>query len=101
MAFPVPTDPNTFLRRIQLAAALTEAGFPIAPATLASMVTRGGGPPYQLFGRTPIYRWGNSLAWARSRLTAPRSSSSEADGLSRHRGRQRKYSIEPQQTTVP
>jgi hypothetical protein len=76
----VPTDPNTFLRRVPLAAALTELGFQIAPATLATMATRGGGPPYRLFGRVPIYRWGDGLAWARSRLTAPRSSSSEADG---------------------
>jgi hypothetical protein len=96
----VPTDPNTFLRRGQLAAALAELGFPIAPSTLATMVTRGGGPPYRLFGRTPIYHWGTSLAWARSRLTAPRSSSSEADGPPRRRSRPLKDTIEPEQPTA-
>jgi hypothetical protein len=79
MANPVPTDPNALLRRTALAAALTESGYPIAPATLATMATRGGGPPFQLFGRIPIYRWGVGLAWAQGRCTEPRSSSSEAD----------------------
>jgi hypothetical protein len=79
MASPVPTDPNALLRRTPLAAALTERGFPLAPATLATMATRGGGPPFQLFGRIPLYRWGAAVAWAERRLTKPRSSSSEAD----------------------
>jgi hypothetical protein len=79
MAVPAPTDPNALLRRTALAAALTESGYPIAPATLATMATRGGGPPFRLFGRIPIYCWGAALAWAQGRCTEPRSSSSEAD----------------------
>jgi hypothetical protein len=79
MASLIPTDSNALLRRTPLAAALTELGFPLAPATLATMATRGGGPPFQLFGRIPLYRWGAALAWAQDRLTEPRSSSSEAD----------------------
>jgi hypothetical protein len=38
-------SPETLVRRAELAAALTEAGFPIATATLATMAVRGGGPP--------------------------------------------------------
>jgi hypothetical protein len=78
MAVSVPTNPNALLRRTPLAEALTELGYPVAPATLATMATRGGGPPFQLFGRIPLYRWGDALAWAQSRLSAPRGSTSEA-----------------------
>lgn len=79
MASSVPDDPNTLLRRIPLATALRAKGYPVAPSTLATKVVRGGGPPYQLFGRIPLYRWGDALAWAESRMSAPRRSSSEAD----------------------
>jgi hypothetical protein len=74
-----PIDPDTLLRRGELAAALTERGFPTAESTLATKATRGGGPPYQLYGRIPLYRWGSSLAWAESRLSEPRCSTSEGD----------------------
>jgi hypothetical protein len=77
-------DHDTRLRRRALAEALTAAGYPVRPATLASMATRGGGPPYRLFGRVPLYHWGEALAWAEDRTTAPRRSSSEG-GASRSR----------------
>jgi hypothetical protein len=70
---------DTLLRRQQTAAALIRAGYPIRPATLATMASRGGGPPYRLFGRVPLYRWGDALDWAEARTTAPRRSSSEGD----------------------
>jgi hypothetical protein len=72
-------SPEALLARDALATALTEAGFPISGATLATKATRGGGPPYRLFGRRPLYEWGPSLAWALGRLSAPASSSSEHD----------------------
>jgi hypothetical protein len=59
---------DTKLRRSELADALTQEGFPIAPSTLASMGSRGNGPPYDLWGRIPIYGWGPSLRWAQNRL---------------------------------
>jgi hypothetical protein len=71
--------PDTLLRRKQLAEALSVAGFPIAVATLSTMGSRGGGPPFRVWGRVPLYRWGYALAWAEGRLSSPRSSSSEAD----------------------
>ena len=71
-------DRNKLLTRDAVAAALTAAGFPFSAATLATKATRGGGPPYQLFGRRPLYEWGPSLEWARSRLSAPVSNTSEA-----------------------
>ena len=75
----IPTNPDTRLRRKEAADALRAAGFPISDKTLATKASRGGGPPYRLFGRVPLYRWGDSLAWAEGRLSAPRRSTSEAD----------------------
>ena len=74
----VPSDPDTLLRRGDAAAALTAAGYPVSPATLATKAVRGGGPAYVLFGRVPLYRWGDALEWARSRTSPPRRSTSEA-----------------------
>ena len=78
----LPIDPDTWLVRDATAAALTEAGFPVAPATLATKASRGGGPPFQRFGRRPIYRWGDAIGWARSQLGPVVSSTAELDALS-------------------
>jgi hypothetical protein len=75
----IPSDPEIMLRRRDTARALNEAGYPITEATLATKATRGGGPPYRLFGRVPLYRWGDALQWAESRLSPPMRSTSEAD----------------------
>jgi len=75
----IPENPDALLTRAQTANALTEAGFPTALSTLATKASRGGGPPYQLFGPRLLYQWGTSLAWARSRLSKPRCSSAEGD----------------------
>jgi hypothetical protein len=69
-------DPDALLNREDTARALTEYGFQTAPSTLATKATRGGGPPYRLFGRKPLYRWRDVLEWAETRLSEPASSSS-------------------------
>jgi hypothetical protein len=56
--------PETRLPRGQCAQALTQAGFPITPATLATKASRGGGPEYEVFGRTAFYVWGKAFRWA-------------------------------------
>jgi hypothetical protein len=43
------------------------------------MATRGGGPPFRIWGRTPVYEWGEAVAWAEKRLSPVSGSSSEAD----------------------
>ncbi len=70
-------DNNPLLRRRALAQALRDAGFPVSEHTLATKATRGGGPPYRLFGRTPLYHWQDALVWAQDRLSKPINSSSE------------------------
>jgi hypothetical protein len=72
------SDPDTLLPRRNLAAALTKLGFVVSEATLATKATRGGGPPYLLFGRKPLYRWGDALEWARWQLSTPARNSAEA-----------------------
>ncbi len=75
MAFFNPSD---LLTRNQAAAALTAAGYPTAPATLATKACRGGGPLYRTYSGRALYRWNDALSWAESRTSAPRRSTSEA-----------------------
>jgi hypothetical protein len=85
MANLIPDDPKTLLTRNACAAALSAAGFPTSPDTLATRASRGGGPPYQKYGNRPLYSWGPALAWAQSRLGPIVSSTSELDAASRMR----------------
>ena len=75
----ISDDPELLLPRDKTAEELTRACYRTAPATLATMASRGGGPPYRLFGRRVLYRWGDALTWVRSRLSPPRRSTSEGD----------------------
>jgi hypothetical protein len=74
-----PTDPNTLLTRPAVAEALSAIGLPLSAKTLATRASRGGGPPYRLFSRRALYRWGDVLDWAHASMTPPRRSTSEAD----------------------
>jgi hypothetical protein len=76
----VPQSDDALLGRKETADALTAAGFKVSAATLTTKACRGGGPPYQLFGQRTLYRWGDTLAWARARLSAPRRSAAEHAG---------------------
>ena len=62
-------SPDSRLRRCEAADALTQAGFPITPGTLANLACQGGGPPFSKWGKIPIYIWGITLAWAKARAT--------------------------------
>jgi hypothetical protein len=68
---------EALLTRNATAAALSEAGYPTSSATLATKATRGGGPPFRRFGRRPLYKWGDALRWAQSRLSPLICSTSE------------------------
>jgi hypothetical protein len=65
------------LNRREAAQFLTERGYPVAPTTLAKYASVGGGPIFESFGRKPIYRESNLLAWAEARSTGPRRSTSD------------------------
>jgi hypothetical protein len=61
---------DVYLRRVEVTAKLCAAGFPVGELTLARLATRGEGPPVYKFGKVPLYRWDEVLAWARGRLIA-------------------------------
>ncbi len=73
-----PIDPNAKLTRQATADALTAAGYPLTKKALDTMATRGGGPFYRLFGRKPLYRWGDALQWAENRMSKPIRTTREA-----------------------
>jgi hypothetical protein len=86
-AFAAPAEFETtdhLLTRRQLAAALTERGLPIAPATLAAMAVRGVGPPCRIWGRRPLYSLESALVWARGRLNTPRRQPAAGDTAAQH-----------------
>jgi hypothetical protein len=56
---------------------LTDQGYKTAPATLAKLACIGGGPPFQSFGRRPLYAPADLLAWAQGRTTGLRRSTSD------------------------
>jgi hypothetical protein len=47
---------------------LTDAGYPIAPATLAHFASKGGGPSYKRYGHRAIYETEALFSWAEERL---------------------------------
>jgi len=65
------------LDRRQAAAFLTARGYRTAAATLAKLACIGGGPLFESFGRKPLYREADLLAWARTKTTGPRRSTSD------------------------
>ena len=71
--------PDTLLTRKQFAAALTASGRPISVGTLNTMASRGGGPPFSIWGTRSLYEWGPGLRWAEARTSPPQRSSSERD----------------------
>jgi hypothetical protein len=65
------------LDRKEAAQFLTSHGYRTAPATLAKLACIGGGPTFESFGRRPLYRETELLAWAQARSTGPRRSTSD------------------------
>ena len=78
---PTP-HPDALLRRADAAKALTEAGYPTPKATLATLACRGGGPAFHRYGKIPLYRWRDALAWAKARLSQAHTCTSEHNSLS-------------------
>ncbi|RYC29710.1 hypothetical protein D3273_22485 [Lichenibacterium minor] len=75
----IPDNPETMLTRDAVAVALTASGYPVAAATLATLVSRGGGPIFRKFGSRALYRWSDALSWAQGRLSKPVRSSAELE----------------------
>jgi hypothetical protein len=76
MADAIPDNPAALLREQQLVAAFKAKGYPIEGPTLRTWRVRGGGPPFQRFGRWVVYPWGLADTWAKERLGGLLSSTS-------------------------
>jgi len=70
---------NRLLTRAEAAQYLKRLGYPVAARTLATLVSRGGGPTYRRFGQRALYRTEDLIAWAEARLAPPRRSSAEGE----------------------
>jgi hypothetical protein len=77
MNLQIEINPDALLGRKQLSEALATRGIPVAEATLASMASRGGGPPFSKFSQRVLYRWGDAINWAHSRLSPSVTSTSQ------------------------
>lgn len=55
-------DPRTFFTRYQLADTLEACGIPLSYDTLATKATRGGGPPFRIFGKSAVYQWADVVS---------------------------------------
>lgn len=56
---------------------LTEAGYPIAYTTLATLASTGGGPAYKRYGHRAIYEVEALFSWAEARIGRAASTASE------------------------
>ena len=69
---------DNYLLRPEAADFLTDRGFPTTKNTLQKYATTGGGPVYRIFGNRSLYTPDDLLAWAKTKLSPPRRSTSEA-----------------------
>jgi hypothetical protein len=79
-------DVERRLDRKEAASFLTSHGYRTAPATLAKLACIGGGPAFESFGRRPLYREAELLAWAKARSTGLRRSTSDPGSASMQSG---------------
>ena len=70
-------DVERRLDRKEAASFLTAHGYRTAPATLAKLACIGGGRAFESFGRRPLYRETELLAWPQARSTGLRRSTSD------------------------
>ena len=71
------SDTERRLTRAEAAAFLTERGYRVAYATLNKYAVVGGGPVFESFGRKPLYKPSDLLAWVASKTTGPRQHTSD------------------------
>jgi hypothetical protein len=70
-------DPRAFFTRYQLPGTLEACGVPMSYDTLATKATRGGGPPFRIFGKSAVYQWADVVAWVLETMGEPARTTSE------------------------
>ena len=76
-----PAAASAFLKQVR--------GYQIAPSTLATKRSRGGGPPFRKWGRRILYDEDELLVWADTQLGPTVTNSSELHSLTIQRSRVR------------
>jgi hypothetical protein len=64
-------NPKTFMTGFQVADTLEECGLPLPYSALEAKAKLGGGPPFRIFGKNPIYQWCDVVPWVLSTLGEP------------------------------
>lgn len=62
-------DEEKRLTRAEAAQFLQERGYHVAISTLAKYAAIGGGPKRETFGRKPLYKPSDLIAWIKSKTT--------------------------------
>jgi len=70
---------DTMFTREKAAAALSDLGYPVSKATLATLASRSGGPRYCRFGKRVLYRWADLVDWSKARCGPTVRTTSELD----------------------
>jgi hypothetical protein len=85
---------NPLFRRVAAAEHISRHYFPIAYRTLSKIAcTRSDGPPYRLAGRVPLYAKSDLDAWAKTRISPARTSTS-AHSKSSHAAHRSRASLD-------
>lgn len=84
-----PADDTKFRRRDVPEASQRELGYIVSRATLSTLAVRGGGPPYSMIGGVAYYRWGDFVAWVKSRSSTTRTTTSEGKAFKERAARDR------------
>ena len=88
----VQADP--LFRRVAAAEYISRHYFPIAYRTLSKIAcVRSDGPPYRLAGRVPLYAKSDLDAWAQTKITPARTSTS-AHSKSSHAAHRSRASLD-------
>jgi hypothetical protein len=86
-----PANDTKFRRRDLPETSQRELGYVISRATLSTLAVRGGGPPYSMIGGVAYYRWGDFVAWVKSRSSATRTTTSEGKAFEERAARDRAW----------
>jgi hypothetical protein len=86
-----PTDDMNFRRCDLPEVARRELGYIIKAATLRTLATRGGGPPYIVIGGVVYINWGDFVSWLKGRTSPKRRTAVEGEIQEQREARDRAW----------
>ena len=64
-------DDEARVSRREATDACNAQGWRLGANTLAQLAHRGSGPPFVMFGKYSLYRWGDVRTWCEARMRPP------------------------------